>query len=168
MDMSIRVADEAWLALALLLYEHPERKSFSAKEILDRVKEEKASPQLRPGIQVHIYMHNVANAEPNSAKYRMFYKLPDDSYRLFLPTDTAHPARRGKMMPSRDELPEKYRYLLDWYETEYCARITAPNEEDDPILQMRGLGKEIWADTDADEYVRNLRADWYGAKYAAK
>jgi hypothetical protein len=35
-------------------------------------------------------------------------------------------------------------------------------EEDDPILQMRGVGKEIWADIDADEYVRSLRANWYG------
>ena len=35
-------------------------------------------------------------------------------------------------------------------------------EEDDPILQMRGVGKEIWADTDVDEYVRSLRVDWYG------
>lgn len=35
-------------------------------------------------------------------------------------------------------------------------------ESEDPILQMRGVGKEIWADTDADEYVRNLREGWYG------
>jgi len=71
-ERSIRVADEAWLALALLHYEHPDRDSFSAKEILDRVKVEHANPELRPGVQVHIYLHNVANAEPNSAKYRMF------------------------------------------------------------------------------------------------
>jgi hypothetical protein len=35
-------------------------------------------------------------------------------------------------------------------------------EEDDPILKMCGVGKEIWADVDADEYVRSLRANWYG------
>ena len=35
-------------------------------------------------------------------------------------------------------------------------------EEDDPILKMRGVGKEIWAGTDADEYVRDLRSNWYG------
>ena len=34
-------------------------------------------------------------------------------------------------------------------------------EEDDPILKMRGVGKEIWAGTDADEYVRGLRSNWY-------
>lgn len=30
----------------------------------------------------------------------------------------------------------------------------------DPVLRMRGLGREIWADTNADEYVANLRAGW--------
>jgi hypothetical protein len=38
------------------------------------------------------------------------------------------------------------------------------NEDDDPVLQMRGVGKEIWADTDTDEYVRALRANWNGAQ----
>ena len=34
------------------------------------------------------------------------------------------------------------------------------NQDEDPILQMWGLGKEIWADTDADEYVADLRSGW--------
>lgn len=38
------------------------------------------------------------------------------------------------------------------------------DEQDDPILQMWGVGKEIWADTNADEYVRDLRANWYRAQ----
>jgi hypothetical protein len=164
----IRVADEAWLALALLQHENPERASFSAREILDRVKQEQVTPELRPGVQVHIYLHNVANSEPNSARYRMFYKLPDDTYRLYRPTDSAHPARKGKIVPERDELPDKYRYLLDWYEREYCVKQNATREEDDPILQMWGVGKEIWADTNADDYVRDLRSNWYGAKHATK
>ena len=164
---SIRVANEAWLGLALLQHEHPERASFSAREILDRVKQEQATPELRPGVQAHIYLHNVANAEPNSARYRMFYKLADDTYRLFQPTDAAHPARKGKMTPERNELPEKYHYLLDWYEREYCRKQSTTKEEDDPILQMWGVGKEIWADTNADDYVRDLRSNWYGAKGAA-
>ena len=65
----ILVADEAWLALALLLHEQEDRESFSAKEILDRAKAERATPELRPGLQAHIYLHNVANVEPNSARY---------------------------------------------------------------------------------------------------
>jgi hypothetical protein len=39
---------------------------------------------------------------------------------------------------------------------------SANEEDDDPILHVRGVGKEIWADIDADEYVRSLRANWYG------
>lgn len=163
MTQTLLVADEAWCALALLHRENPGRESFTAREILDRVKAERLSPELRPGIQAHIYLHNVANLEPNSARYRMFYKLPGgDTYRLFRPTDVAHASRKGKMKPSRENFPAQYHYLLDWYSNEYCTKESAMKEEDDPILKMRGVGKEIWAGTDADEYVRDLRSNWYG------
>ena len=162
LSQTMLVADEAWCALALLHREHEGKESFSAREILDRVKAERASPELRPGVQAHIYLHNVANLEPNSARYRMFYKLPNDTYRLFRPGDQSHPSRKGKMKPSREELPSQYHTLLDWYADEYCAKESAMKEEDDPILKMRGMGKEIWAGTDADEYVLGLRANWYG------
>ena len=32
--------------------------------------------------------------------------------------------------------------------------------EADPILSLRGLGKAIWADEDADAYVDRLREGW--------
>ncbi len=35
------------------------------------------------------------------------------------------------------------------------------DEQEDPVLQTRGVGKEIWSDTTADEYVRDLRANWF-------
>jgi hypothetical protein len=165
---SMLVADEAWCALALLHREQDSRESFSAREILDRVKAERITPELRPGVQAHIYLHNVANLEPNSARYRMFYKLPTDTYRLFRPRDQAHPSRKGKMKPTREQLPDQYHYLLDWYEREYCAKETSVREEDDPVLKMRGVGKEIWAGTDPDEYVRSLRSNWYGDQRDSK
>ena len=31
---------------------------------------------------------------------------------------------------------------------------------DDPILALRGMGKEMWADEDADAYVERLRQGW--------
>jgi hypothetical protein len=34
--------------------------------------------------------------------------------------------------------------------------------EEDPILKMWGLGRELWKDVDLDEYVAELRRD-YGA-----
>ena len=160
-EQQILAADEVWVGLALLQSEHVDKESFTAREILERVRAEHATPEPRPGLQAHIYLHNVANLEPNSARYRMFYRLPGDTYRLFRPGDHAHPARRGKSKPKREELPEKYHYLLDWYEQTYSGKERAMKEEDDPILQMRGVGKEVWADTDADEYVRGLRANWF-------
>ena len=159
----IRVADEAWLGLALLHREHPERESFTAKEILERIIFERATPELRPGVLPHIYQHNVANLPPNPARYRMYWKLPDDTYRLFRLGDCSHPLRTGKIKPDREEF-EQYRYLFDWYDKEYCKKPSMTREEDDPILSMRGVGKEVWSGVDADEYVRSLRSNWYGGE----
>ena len=33
-------------------------------------------------------------------------------------------------------------------------------EKSDPILELRGLGKEIWAGEEADKYVSRLRGGW--------
>ena len=156
------VADEVWCALAMLQKNHPQSVSFSAREILDQVKGEHAHGEIRAGVQAHIYLHNVANLDPNSARYRMSYKLENDTYRLYRPGDPAHPLRKGKMAPKRAELPGKYHYLLDWYEHEYCKKEGAAGTQpiQDLILRMWGLGKEIWQGVDVDEYVRSLRADW--------
>lgn len=39
------------------------------------------------------------------------------------------------------------------------ARRRRP-EREDPILKLRGDGRDIWADEAADDYVRRLRDDW--------
>jgi hypothetical protein len=157
----IRVADGAWISLATLHQTHPERESFAATEILKQAIKLRVTGELRRCVRVHICLHNVANIEPNPARHRMFYRLPDRTYRLFRPGDRAHPARRGKTAPDRQALPPDFRHLIDWYENEYCAkRSDSPDFLNDPVLQMRGLGKEIWADTNADDYVANLRAGW--------
>ena len=107
----IRVADECWIALASLHRAYPDRSSFSASEILDRVKVEKVLPELRAGVQAHIYLHNVANLPPNSATYRMFFRTGDGNYRLYKPSDESHPKRRGKTCPERERLPAEYQPL---------------------------------------------------------
>jgi hypothetical protein len=157
--VDIRVADEAWIALALLHRENPRRESFSMREIVDRVRREQAHPDFRPGIQPHISLHNVANLPPNPARYRLFYKLPDVTYRLYRPGDDSHPGRTGKIHPDPAGLPQQYRTLVDWYENEYCSAQPL-TDEDDPILKMSGVGRELWADVDADEYVSDLRRGW--------
>ena len=146
------------MALAALSREHPDRAGFSRREILERVRLQGSHPEVRPGVQIHIQQHNVANYPPNAARYRMFYRLADGTYRLFRPGDSYHPSRGGKTHPNREDLPARYRGLLDWYEREYCGGKTLV--EDDPILKMWGLGQEIWKGVDPDAYVAGLRAEW--------
>lgn len=80
--------------------------------------------------------------------------------RLFHDGDAYHPAREGsKTIPGREDIPSKYHYLLDWYFSDYQRKRTDSNKQDS-ILALRGLGKEIWADEHADDYVRRLREGW--------
>lgn len=155
----IRVADEAWIALALLHREHPDRESFTAKEIMDRIRSARLSSELRSGLQVHIYLHNVANLPPNSAQYRMFYRLENRTYRLFRPGDDWHPARSGKIRPDPAELPAEYRHLIDWYEKEY-SRGGSGQFVEDPVLLMRGVGKHLWEAEGSDAFIARERAAW--------
>lgn len=153
------VADQCWVALASLHREQPGKRSFTAREILDRVAQQSGG-SVRPGVQVHIYLHNVANLAPNSATYRMFYKLPDGTYRLFQPGDAFHPSRKGKTTPEPAELPAEYHDLLGWYDQVYCQQAGMHRLESDPVLEMLGVGEELWSAESGDEFVARERRDW--------
>jgi hypothetical protein len=62
------------------------------------------------------------------------------------------------MTPRREALPTQYHPLLDWYEKEYCRQTSAANDDDDPVLQMWGVGKEIWKDEGGDAFIARERA----------
>jgi hypothetical protein len=158
---AIKVADECWIALAKLTREHPDRLSFSAREILERVRKEPVHHELRPGVQAHIHLHNVGNLPPNTARCCMSCRLEDGTFKLYRSGDPRHPERSGKTHPRRADLPVQYHGLLDWYELEYCGGTAASNlAVEDPILRLRGLGKEVWSGVDPDAFVDGLRADW--------
>jgi hypothetical protein len=153
----IKVADEVWIATALLHREHPESEGFTPDEIVRRAEKEAIHGRLRPGVHQHAIQHCVANRPPNPGRYRMLY-ADGKLRRLFRPGDTSHPDRRGsKTTPAREDLPPEYHYLLEWYASTYARSSTAGP---DPILKLRGLGKEIWAGENADRYVRRLRGGW--------
>ena len=155
----IKVADEVWVATALLHREHPEREGFTPDEIKKRVERESILGRLRPGIYQHAVQHSVANRPPNPGRYRMLY-ASGRIRRLYRPSDTHHPDRAGsKMTPTREDLPAEYHYLLDWYSSEYVRSLVA-EAKPDPILKLRGLGRDIWSGEDADQYVRRLREGW--------
>ncbi len=116
----IKVADETWIGTALLHYENPEQKSFTVREIIDRVAKENIFGRLRPGIQVHANLHCVANKAPNPGKYRMLFEPAKGKRRLFKEGDNFHPHRKGsKIKPLPKDIPEEYLYLLKWYDNQY-------------------------------------------------
>jgi len=156
----IREADEVWIATALLHRENPNRPDFNIQEIVQRANQENLHGSQRPGVIVHASLHCVANREPKYCNYRMLYATGKHTRRLYRPADLAHPSRRGKVTPRRDQIPESYHELLDWYERIYVPNGPTGPSPVDPILGLRGLGKEIWEGTDPDEYVRQLREGW--------
>jgi len=118
--MDIKVADEVWIGTALLHYEKPSAKSFSNNQILYRIKQENIFGAIRPDIQTHIISHCVANKPAQPNRCRMLYSLRDGTKRLFRDTDNCDLSRvNGKTKPNEEDVPEKYRYLLNWYNGEY-------------------------------------------------
>jgi hypothetical protein len=157
-QVDVKVADETWIATALLHREHPQREDFAVQEIVDRARNENMVGRLRPGVYVHANSHGVANRRPNPGSYRMLYETRLGMRRLYRETDDSHPDRRGKIVPKRDDIPEQYRYLLDWYEAEYAQ--TGGNGWLSGIFEMIGAGKNVFAGEDPDEYIRRLREGW--------
>lgn len=178
----ITCATEVFLATALLHREQPERSDFMIQEIVNRAAEVNMTGEFRSGVNVHASQHCVANRPPNPAKNRMLFATGKHTRRLLLPGDEVHQGRTGRIFPDLDEVPEKYRALLDWarkrYENAVLAthpRQSAPalasgNERKKPVqtserwleslFELEGLGKEHWKNTDPDEFVRQLREGW--------
>jgi hypothetical protein len=160
LQADLKVADEVWITAALLHREHPERSDFAVDEIVDRAKREGLSKPFRKGVYVHVVQHCVANRAPNSGRYRMLFETLPGRRRLFRNGDVYHPAREGaKTVPNREDIPTEYAGLLDWYRV--WNQDTADSRiKNDPLLALRGDGKELWADEHADDYVRRIREGW--------
>src|ERR1017187_10024598 len=97
--VEIKVADEVFIATALLHKENPDREDFSISEIVTRAAKENLFGELRPGVRVHASLHCVANRAPNPGRYRMLYATGDHTRRLLRSSDNVHPERTGKIWP---------------------------------------------------------------------
>ncbi|MGA7340175.1 MAG: hypothetical protein WBE72_10505 [Terracidiphilus sp.] len=163
------LADRIWIAVALLHQEYPGRVDFSRDEIRRKLDESGLANGIERGsVNAHLKEHLVANVPPSSSKYRMLYETrPGGNLRLYRPGDFTFATRfqkrkPSKSVPKREEIPEQYWQLLDWYEEwskEPHASDAPINWEDDPLIRLIGSGKHIWADEHADEYVENLRRE---------
>jgi hypothetical protein len=159
--IGIKVADQVWIATALLQRKHPNA-DFAIEEIMQRATEEAGKEPLRPGVYVHVVQHCVANRPPNPGRYRMLFETAPGRRRLFRSGDNYDAAREGaKIVPAREDIPTEYAALLDWYRDWSQDQDNVEDKiKNDPLLALRGSGKELWADEHADEYVRRLREGW--------
>lgn len=155
-----KVADEVWVATALLHRENLQEVDFTVDQIVSRARREGLYEPLRPGVYVHAVQHCVANRPPNPGRYRMLFETADGRRRLFRDGDSYHPDREGsKTLPDIEDLPAGYAGLLKWYR-EWSENSAEEAIKNDPLLSLQGTGRRLWADEHADEYVRRLREGW--------
>jgi hypothetical protein len=128
----VKVADELFLVVALLHREHPDQRSFTLAEILERAKEE-----------------GLGEERPDQK-----------SLRLLAPSDYVHPDRHQKFYPELDDIPERYHEVVEWAKRRYEKTNETPTRWLEGLHQLKGMGKGIWKGVDADAYVRRLREGW--------
>jgi hypothetical protein len=165
---AIKCADLVWVATAILSRDHPDRNGFSTGEIRGKIDEIEPGNGFAPStVPTHIAVHCVANKPPDSLKHRKLYLNPDRTYRLYRPGDKYDPGRNnGETLPQLEQLPPKYRALIEWYR----ATLVRPSDsvqQEDPILALQGVGKELWRSLGGGEkFIRELRENWYGTASA--
>jgi len=156
----VKVADEVWIATALLHKEHPDQLDFSVEEVVKRARREGLTESLRPGVYQHAQRHCVANRSPKPNSYRMLFETAPGRRRLFRPGDPYDQRREGaKIVPKLDDMPEQYRFLLNWY-AEWSKSQPAQERRFEGLLKLFGSGRDLWANEHADEYVNRLREGW--------
>jgi len=154
----MKIGPLIWVSTALLHKEQGGEQDFASREILERAREvEKATAQ-KPGVWQGICSQCVAVKPPNPGRHRYLHETKRGRRRLFRNGDPFHPKRNGKPQPEPTDVPEKYRWLLDWYSNEYDVReaqqnISAAHRQGataETILKLMGrISRE-----DADEMIR--------------
>jgi hypothetical protein len=156
--LGLKVGDAVWIATARLHQRNPNRTSFDVAQIVEEVKKLGLTDREEISIYVHANQHCVANRPPNPAKLRMLFETEDGGRRLFRSGDRFDHKRDGRLTPKREDLPDSYLSLLDWYD-KWCIEKHTGDSTSDALLALRGTGRALWADEHADEYVENLRSE---------
>jgi len=125
-EISLTTANAVWIATALLHSENDENKTFACKEIFQKVRDQNLVQTEDVTVFAHISTHCVANTKPWPNVHRKLLRVATGRYRLYKPGDDFHPSRKnGQSAPLADEVPPKYRNLIDWYHNEYCKEISS-------------------------------------------
>lgn len=132
----IKVADAVWIAAAQLQQERGREADFTVKEVIERACRDKSLAGTRPGIRAHAVAHAVADRPPNPGNYRMLHTTGRGRRRLFRSGDPVHEGRTGKIHPHPNDIPERYRPLIDWYRREYDSEL--PKLPEPPVGKVNG------------------------------
>jgi len=138
----MKVADEVWLAVALLQRENPGRTDFAVQEIKARARNE--NWQIRPGFNQHVSYHCVASKPADPVNHRMLHEDSRGRRRLYRKGDPCHPDREnGRILPDPFDLPPQYKPLIDWYDAVYSKQLPPPlahgNGDDESALRREGI-----------------------------
>lgn len=152
----LTAAEAVWIATAVLHRDHPNTFDFSSQEIFKKIRELALTTHPDVTLNAHISRHCVANSAPDPNHVRMLFATARGRRRLFREGDPYHPERASHPThPAWVNLPAPLHSLRDWYQSTW----NTIQVEQDPLLAAIGIGREIWADQHADEYVAELR-DW--------
>ena len=120
---TVKMAIAVWVATATLHYDEGINEVFPARKIRDKVVEQGIYKKTirKKTIESNITQYCVSNAPPGQGNHRKLYRVRDGMYRLYRPGDDYSSGKKsGPEAPEINDLPGKHRYLLGWYNSEYC------------------------------------------------
>ena len=129
-NSELSVANLVWVAVALLHVENKEKDVFQVKQIFQKAKDLGLSHAADETLMMHISLHCVANAKAQPNTHRKLFRMASGWYRLYRPDDPYHSSReKGRTSPLAEEIPQEYRYLIDWYNDEYSKKQSPSTQE---------------------------------------
>ena len=146
MTAAIRVADEVWIATALLHRERPRETDFSLKDIEARIEREGLAGETRGGIYPHLSVHCVANRAPNGGTYRMLFETAPCAGGCSGPAIPT--IRNGKAERRRPTLPTFPRNTIDcWSGTTASGHRRKGRIPCSPLPIAIDVSGKVWTPT---------------------
>lgn len=122
-----------WIATATLHKLHPNRTSFTTKEIRDVIIDQGLRPEIAiTTINVYLTSYAVSTSPVLVDNVRYLLKLTRGVYRLWADGDNYHESRKdGRKYPTSERLGE-FASLLDWYFNTYVPNRGKYEQPDQP------------------------------------
>ncbi|MDE1765246.1 MAG: hypothetical protein KGI27_03110 [Thaumarchaeota archaeon] len=158
---TISTATLVWLATALLHKERKEAEAFESSEIFEKVKSLDLSSVSDSTIKMHISLHCVSNAQSQPDTHKKLFRIARGWYRLYREGDLFHPSRaQGRVLPIAEELPSKYRHLIEWYNDDYSKKQTQPAQPNNAIFVNIENNKTIMLPNEIAEFLQVEDGDY--------